>query len=71
MFKNDLYPKTGSGAIQRRFLFTAPYPTSKVRIDEIKGAEKIAMKIEFLGIASRVLNDPFQQGFQIKSKIKR
>ena len=68
MFKKDSYLLSESGDIKRQFLFTVPYPTSRVRLDELEGADTPAFRVEFLGAPSRLLADPFRQGFQTKSK---
>ena len=71
MFKSYSYPLSGSGDIQRQFLFTAPYPTSRVRLDELEGADTPAFRIDFLGAPSRLLADPFRNGFKTASKQRK
>ena len=69
MFKKDSYPATQTGEIKRTFMFTDPYPTTKIMLDQLKGTPTVAVKVELLG-AEFLSNfdDPFGPGFQTESK---
>ena len=66
MFSSENYVDNITGLFSRSFQFTTPYPTTKVRIDQLEGATKIAFKIEFLGINRKTMNkvvNPMKGGF--------
>ena len=47
-------------------MFTAPYPTTRLRIDQLEGADRIAFKIEVLGVDRKTMNkivDPMMGGY--------
>ena len=69
MFKKDSYPATQTGEIKRTFMFTDPYPTTRIMLDQLVGAPTVAVKVELLGAESLSnFDDPFGPGFQTESK---
>ena len=70
MFEGDSYPSSNV-TISRTFYFPRPMVTTKVKLDNIKGAETIAIKIEFLGIDTETkhkVQAPFSGGTVFASK---
>ena len=66
MFTFDSYLDNITGIFSRRFMFTAPYPTTRLRIDQLEGADRIAFKIELLGVDRKTMNkivDPMMGGY--------
>ena len=61
------------GHIRQTFYFTSPYPTTKVRLDELDGDPEIAFKVEFLGLDRAKRNsqvDPMEGGYITTSKLE-
>ena len=57
--------------ISRVFHFTTPYPTTRVRLDQLEGAARIMFKVEFLGLARETMDlvvNPMHGGFIKTSK---
>ena len=69
MFANEDYEI--DGVLKRTFYFTTPYPTTKVRLDELEGAGKIAFRVEFIGLDRTQRNaviNPMNGGYIKSSK---
>ena len=63
---------TSLGHIKRTFYFTAPFPTTKVRLDRLDGEEEIVFKVEFLGLDRSKRNsmvNPMRGGYVTTSKV--
>ena len=59
------------GHIKQTFYFTAPFTTTKVRLDEFDGASEIAFKVEFIGLdrdKKNSLVNPMRGGYVTTSK---
>ena len=50
MYANVNYTGWTNGFVKRIFYFTTPYPTTKLRIDQLEGPEELAFRVEFLGM---------------------
>ena len=71
MFSSDEYAATADGLIKRTFHFTTPYPTTRVRLDQLEGAARIVFSLDFLGLDRETRNkivNPMQGGFLTTSK---
>ena len=69
MFANEDYEI--EGVLKRTFYFTTPYPTTKVRLDELEGAGEIAFRVEFIGLDRTQRNaiiNPMNGGYIKSSK---
>ena len=59
--------------VKRKFYFTVPYATTKVRIDQLEGPSELAFRVEFLGLDQNKRNalaNPTSGGYSKSSKIK-
>ena len=57
------------GFIKRTFYFPQPLVTTKVRLDEMKGTDVVAIRIEFLGLdrtTKHKMQHPFKDGTVFK-----
>ena len=71
MYANEEYDGWTNGVLKRIFYFTTPYPTTKVRLDELEGPGKIAFRVEFLGLDRTKRNsiiNPMEGGYVKSSK---
>ena len=73
MYSDAQYSGWTENMITRTFFFTAPYPTTKVRLDDMKQLENIVFRVEFLGLDTKSRNsmvDPMSGGYIDSSKSK-
>ena len=71
MYSHVNYTGWTEGMVKRTFYFTTPYPTTKVRIDQLEGPEELAFRVEFLGLdqAKRnIIANPMEGGYVTSSK---